>query len=68
MDPSKSNGGVFLGLNGLVIKSHGSASNEGFASAIGMGDAMARNDLLKKLSDDLEQFQNALINEPNPKD
>nr|WP_306266058.1 phosphate acyltransferase PlsX [Pararhizobium sp. IMCC3301] len=68
MDPSKSNGGVFLGLNGLVIKSHGSASPEGFASAIGMGDAMARNNLLKKLSDDLEQFRNVLNNEPKLKD
>ncbi|WP_306262601.1 phosphate acyltransferase PlsX [Pararhizobium sp. IMCC21322] len=68
MDPSKSNGGVFLGLNGLVIKSHGSASPEGFASAIGMGDAMARNDLQKKLSDDLEQFQNVLVDEPKSKD
>lgn len=68
MDPSKSNGGVFLGLNGLVIKSHGSASPEGFASAIGMGDAMARNNLLKKLSDDLEQFQNVLKSEPKLKD
>ncbi len=68
MDPSKSNGGVFLGLNGLVIKSHGSASHEGFASAIGMGDAMARNNLLKKLSDDLEQFRNVLKNEPKSKD
>lgn len=68
MDPSKSNGGVFLGLNGLVIKSHGSASAEGFASAIGMGDAMARNNLLKKLSNDLEQFQNVLEKEPESKD
>lgn len=68
MDPSKSNGGVFLGLNGLVIKSHGSASPEGFASAIGMGDAMARNDLQKNLSDDLEQFQNVLKKEPESKD
>lgn len=68
MDPSKSNGGVFLGLNGLVIKSHGSASPEGFASAIGMGDAMARNDLLKKLGDDLVQFQNVLEKEPDSKD
>ena len=68
MDPSKSNGGVFLGLNGLVIKSHGSASPEGFASAINMADAMARNDLLKKLSNDLEQFRNVLEDEPDSKD
>ena len=37
MDPRKSNGGVFLGLNGIVIKSHGSTDAEGFAAAIGLG-------------------------------
>src|SRR5204863_10008159 len=31
MDPRKSNGGVFLGLNGIVIKSHGGTDAEGFA-------------------------------------
>ena len=34
MDPRKVNGGVFLGLNGIVIKSHGGTDAEGFASAI----------------------------------
>ena len=34
MDPRKANGGVFLGLNGIVIKSHGSTDAEGFAAAI----------------------------------
>src|SRR5207302_959307 len=37
MDPRKSNGGVFLGLNGIVIKSHGGADAEGFAYAIEIG-------------------------------
>jgi glycerol-3-phosphate acyltransferase PlsX len=32
MDPRKVNGGVFLGLNGIVIKSHGGTDGEGFAS------------------------------------
>src|SRR5205807_1569056 len=31
IDPRKSNGGVFLGLNGIVIKSHGGIDAEGFA-------------------------------------
>ena len=31
MDPRKANGGVFLGLNGIVIKSHGGTDAEGFA-------------------------------------
>ena len=46
MDPRKANGGVFLGLNGIVIKSHGGADAEGFAAAIDMGYDMVRNELL----------------------
>lgn len=34
MDPRRSNGGVFLGLNGTVVKSHGSADGTGFAAAV----------------------------------
>jgi glycerol-3-phosphate acyltransferase PlsX len=50
MDPSKANGGVFLGLNGIVIKSHGGADAEGTASAIDMGYDMVRYELLAKIS------------------
>jgi glycerol-3-phosphate acyltransferase PlsX len=49
MDPRKSNGGVFLGLNGVVIKSHGGADAEGFAAAIDMGYDMIRYELLAKI-------------------
>ena len=52
LDPSKVNGGVFLGLNGLVIKSHGGADAEGFASAIGLAREMARNDLIRMITQD----------------
>ena len=41
MDPRKVNGGVFLGLNGVVIKSHGGTDAEGFASAIDLAREMA---------------------------
>ena len=34
LDPRTQNGGVFLGLNGIVVKSHGGADAVGFASAI----------------------------------
>ena len=37
MDPRRANGGVFLGLNGIVIKSHGGTDAEGFAAAIELG-------------------------------
>jgi phosphate acyltransferase len=49
MDPRKSNGGVFLGLNGIVIKSHGGADAEGMASAVDMGYDMVRYELLAKI-------------------
>src|SRR6267154_3852130 len=53
MDPRKSNGGVFLGLNGIVIKSHGGTDAEGFAYAVGIGHDMVRFDLLAKISQTL---------------
>jgi glycerol-3-phosphate acyltransferase PlsX len=54
MDPRKSNGGVFLGLNGIVIKSHGGTDAEGFASAVDIGHDMVRYDLLAKICQTLE--------------
>ncbi|RVU21833.1 phosphate acyltransferase PlsX [Methylobacterium oryzihabitans] len=54
MDPSRANGGVFLGLEGIVIKSHGSASPEGFASAIDIAHDMARHDLMRTIRDMLD--------------
>ncbi len=53
MDPRKANGGVFLGLNGVVIKSHGGADPEGFAAAIDMGYDMVRYELLTKINEAL---------------
>jgi glycerol-3-phosphate acyltransferase PlsX len=49
MDPRKANGGVFLGLNGIVIKSHGGTDAEGFAYAVDLGYDMVRDDLLQKI-------------------
>ena len=53
MDPRNSNGGVFLGLNGIVIKSHGGADAEGFAAAVDIGYDMVRYDLLAKIGQTL---------------
>jgi glycerol-3-phosphate acyltransferase PlsX len=50
MDTRKSNGGVFLGLNGIVIKSHGSTDAEGFAAAIGLGHGVVRDELMAKIT------------------
>jgi phosphate acyltransferase len=50
MDPRKVNGGVFLGLNGLVIKSHGGTDPEGFAAAVDLGHDMVRYELRGRIS------------------
>jgi glycerol-3-phosphate acyltransferase PlsX len=59
MDPRRSNGGVFLGLNGVVIKSHGGTDPEGFAAAIGIGYEMVRNELLSKIGETIHRQVNA---------
>ena len=53
MDPRKANGGVFLGLNGIVIKSHGGTDAEGFAAAVDMGYDMFRYGLLGKIGESM---------------
>ncbi|RYE54304.1 MAG: phosphate acyltransferase, partial [Rhizobiaceae bacterium] len=60
MDPRKVNGGTFLGLNGVVIKSHGGTDAEGFASAIDVGYDMVRYDLLTKINQSLNRDGGAL--------
>ena len=60
MDPRKANGGVFLGLNGVVIKSHGGTDAEGFASAVDTGYDMVRYDLLTKINQTLNRDGGAL--------
>jgi glycerol-3-phosphate acyltransferase PlsX len=56
MDPRKVNGGVFLGLNGIVIKSHGGADAEGFAAAVDIGYDMVRHGLLARISATLDHY------------
>ena len=50
IDPRRANGGVFLGLNGIVIKSHGGTDPEGFAAAVELGYDMAKYQLLAKIN------------------
>jgi glycerol-3-phosphate acyltransferase PlsX len=56
MDVRRSNGGVFLGLNGIVVKSHGGADEESFAFAIELAYDMVRNRLLDRIEADLDIF------------
>jgi glycerol-3-phosphate acyltransferase PlsX len=52
LDPRTQNGGVFLGLNGIVVKSHGGADAVGFASAIDTAIDMARADINARITTD----------------
>jgi glycerol-3-phosphate acyltransferase PlsX len=69
MDPNKSNGGMFLGLNGVVVKSHGGINAEGFASAIDVGYEMVKFDLLNKINQMLNREGGGLSSvQPAPED
>lgn len=50
IDPRRVNGGVFLGLNGTVVKSHGSADDTGMAAAIGLAFRLARSGFQERLA------------------
>ena len=49
LDPRAANGGIFLGLNGVVVKSHGGTDAMGFASALDMAIDMAKADVITKI-------------------
>lgn len=56
LDPNNHNGGVMLGLNGLVVKSHGGADANGVRNAIGVAAKMAKADITRKIAEDLANF------------
>jgi glycerol-3-phosphate acyltransferase PlsX len=60
MDPRRVNGGTFLGLNGIAVKSHGGTDALGFAAAVDLGYEMAESGLLERLAADLEAFHHRL--------
>ena len=50
MDPRRVNGGVFLGLNGTVVKSHGGADATGVAAAVGLAIRLAKAGFADRLA------------------
>ncbi|MPZ11667.1 MAG: phosphate acyltransferase PlsX [Kiloniellaceae bacterium] len=53
VDPRGYNGAMFLGLNGIVVKSHGGTDALGFANAIGVAVDMHRHGIIEKIRSDL---------------
>ena len=60
MDPRHLNGGIFLGLNGIAVKSHGGTDATGFASAVDLAYDMASNGVVKRLASDIAAFHSKL--------
>lgn len=50
IDPSSVNGGVFLGINGVVVKSHGGADEKGVAAAIAMASSLVGKGFRQEVS------------------
>jgi len=57
LDPNAHNGAVFLGLNGLVVKSHGGANVRGMAHAIGVAHDLVAGDITRRIARDLDNFR-----------
>lgn len=56
MDPSNVNGGVLLGLNGVVVKSHGGTDAHGFATALNLAADLAQSNYMDEVSQNLSRF------------
>ena len=63
LDPSANNGGPFLGLNGIVVKSHGGADARGFATAIRLAADLAASDFVAQIDRNLRTMTAAMPNE-----
>ena len=56
LDPNKHNGAIFLGLNGIVIKSHGSANVLGVANAVAVAARLVEENLTERIAADLARL------------
>lgn len=64
LDPSSVNGGPLLGLNGVVVKSHGGADARGFANAIKVAANLAASDYARHTARNMERLSAALREAP----
>ena len=53
LDPNNHNGAVFLGLNGVIVKSHGSATAKGVSNAVAVTASLLTNKLTERIAEDL---------------
>ena len=63
LDPNNHNGAVFLGLNGVVVKSHGSASAAGVANAVAVTARLLEESLTERIAADLAELGEGRLRE-----
>ncbi|HTJ89301.1 MAG TPA: phosphate acyltransferase PlsX [Acidocella sp.] len=61
LDPRRYNGAVLLGLNGVVVKSHGGTDAMGFAHAVDVALDMISNDFNRRIAEGLAAMDSALL-------
>jgi phosphate acyltransferase len=64
LDPNVHNGAVFLGLNGVVVKSHGSANATGVANAVHVAARLLKADITRRIADDIANVESPVPLEP----
>ena len=60
LDPNNHNGAVFLGLNGIVVKSHGGADAKGVANAVAVAARLVEDSLIDRIGESLTDIAAAL--------
>ena len=61
LDPNNHNGAVFLGLNGIVVKSHGSANAAGVANAVAVTARLLEENVTERITADLARVGEASL-------
>jgi glycerol-3-phosphate acyltransferase PlsX len=57
LDPNNHNGAVFLGLNGVVVKSHGNATEKGVANAVHVAARLLEEDITRRIAADMASVE-----------
>jgi glycerol-3-phosphate acyltransferase PlsX len=63
LDPNNHNGAVFIGLNGVVVKSHGSANAAGVANAVAVAARLLEESLTERIAADVARLGEARMRE-----
>jgi len=66
VDPRRYNGAMFLGLQGVCVKSHGSTDGEGFANAIGVAHNLVARNFNKRIAEELARQYGIAATLPEP--